>query len=255
MTSPQNGKRAAAAQPDAEPQRVRRFYTDVSIAEADDGAALRLDDRAVRTPGRAELRVPTRPLAEAIADEWRAQDTHIEPATMPLTRMANTVIDGVSVHADAVREDLVKFAGTDLVCYRAETPRELVHKQAEAWDPLLQWAREDVGATLVVVNGIMPVSQPDTSIAAIRNHVASVGIFALGPLHQMVTLTGSAVLALAVMAERITPDEGWHLAHIDEDWQISQWGEDAEAAARRAEREANFRAAVRFLRLSGGLAD
>lgn len=210
---------------------------------------LHLDGRPARTPAKRPLASPTRELGEAIAAEWAAQGAHIEPAELPLTRIANTVIDGVVSEADAVRAEIVKYAGSDLLCYRAEGPEELIALQAGNWDPILVWARDELGASFVVTGGLMPVPQPEDAVQAVADAVGDVSPFMLGPLHVMTTLTGSAILALATLKGRLTDAEAWAAAHVDEDWQISQWGEDAEAAARRERRWQEMSAASRFAAL------
>lgn len=228
----------------------KRFYKEVSIA--DDGRVypLLLDGKPVRTPAKAALALPSRALAEAVADEWRAQGERIDPATMPLTKLANTVIDGIVGKEQAVRDDIARHAGSDLLCYRAEGPKGLVEQQALHWDNLLAWARDVLHAPLFLGQGVMHVTQPDTSLQAIRKELEGFDPYRLAGLHVMTQLTGSALLALAVALGRLTPDEAWEAAHVDEDWQISQWGEDAEAAARRAGRKREFDAAARLLTLT-----
>ncbi|WP_088345102.1 MULTISPECIES: ATP12 family protein [Rhodomicrobium] len=228
-----------------------RFYKDVATgAAASGGWRILLDGRPVRTPGRAELVLPTLALAEAIAEEWRAQGARIDPHSMPLTKLANTAIDAVAPNLDAVAEDVVAFAGRDLTCYRAGSPETLVARQEAAWDPLLAWAETHHGARLVPVEGVMPLEQPTASLAAMRTAVGGFEAFPLTALHVMTALTGSAVIALAHAAGRLSLDESWAAAHVDEDFQAGHWGEDAEAKARRDARFADMRAASEFLRLS-----
>jgi chaperone required for assembly of F1-ATPase len=236
----------------------KRFYKAVTVAptspqEGGDQVAfgLRLDGKPVRTPARNELRLPTRALAEAVAAEWEAQGERVDPATMPLTRLANSVIDGVVVRAGEVRAGIVKYAGSDLLCYRAEGPAELVRRQAQAWDPVLDWARRVHGAGFAVAQGVMPAEQPAAARAAVAQVLEPYGPFALAALHVMTTLMGSALLALAHAQGRLSAGEAWAAAHVDEDWQISQWGEDAEATAARERRWAEMQAASRLLQLLG----
>jgi chaperone required for assembly of F1-ATPase len=193
--------------------------------------------------------VPTRALAEALAVEWEAQGERIDPATMPLTRLVNSVLDGVTGREAEVRGDVAKYAASDLLCYRAEGPAELVRRQAEAWDPVLAWAREALGARLVLGEGVVPVAQPSAATAAVEGALAELDAFSLAAHYVMTTLTGSALLALAHARGRLTAEEAWAAAHVDEDWQISQWGEDAEAKARRDRRWAEMQAASRLLEL------
>ena len=193
--------------------------------------------------------MPTKALAEAIAGEWEAQREHIDPAGMPLTRLANSAIDGVRVHQAEVRADIVKYAASDLLCYRASEPELLVRRQAEVWDPVLAWARDALGARFEVADGIMPVTQPEAARSAIAGALEGFDAFSLAALHVMTTLTGSALLALAHARGHLSAEAAWAAAHVDEDWQIGRWGEDAEAAARRRRRWSEMQAASRLLAL------
>lgn len=223
----------------------KRFYKDVTVTQVDDGFSVQLDGKPVRTPGKALLAVPTQPAAELLAAEFDAQQETINPVSMPVVRLVNTAIDGVATDLQAVLEDVMRFSGSDLVCYRADAPQELVQRQADAWDPILDWAQATLGARFILGEGIMHVAQP-------REAVTAVGIwlkqredaFRLSSIHLMTSLTGSALIALAVEAGAITPDEGWKIAHVDEDWTNEHWGEDAEATARRIARRKDFDAAV-----------
>lgn len=232
----------------------KRFYEQASVAPSPDGFAIHLDGRPVRTPGKASLALPTVAAAQLVADEFAAQRETIDPVSMPVLRLANTAIDGVAADMQAVLEDVMRFSSSDLLCYRADAPEALVARQAEAWDPVLDWARATLGARFFLAEGVMHVEQP-------REAVAAVGIwlrqraepFRLSAIHLMTTLTGSALLALAVEAGALEPDEAWAAAHVDEDWNVAQWGEDAEAMASRAARRRDFDAAVALARaLSGG---
>ena len=228
----------------------KRFYKDVAVAAEEGGRfGLRLDGKTVRTPGKAPLAVPRPALAEAIAEEWRAQGERIDPRTMPLTKLANTTIDGVEGRAAAVVDDILAHARADLLCYRASGPEGLRDAQARQWDPVLAWAKEALDAPLALAEGIVHVAQPEASIEALRREVEKFDAFSLAALHVLTTLSGSALLALAVALKRLDPAAAWAAAHVDEDFQIGQWGEDAEAKARRAARKAEFDAAARLLDL------
>lgn len=231
-------------------QLPKRFYREVTVAPRGAGHAVHLDGRPLRTPNKLVLVLPTSTMAEAIAEEWAAQGEHIDPMSMPLTRLANSVRDQVDGREQEVRADIVKYAGSDLLCYRADSPEGLVHAQAAAWDPVLDWARETIGADLAVCTGLMPVDQTADSRAAIEAAVAPLDSFRLASAHVMTTLLGSVLLMLATQAGRLTPDEIWKAAHVDEDWQIAQWGIDAEAARRQEGRKAEFLAAVRLYELA-----
>lgn len=230
--------------------RPRRFYSEVAVGEASGGWRILLDGRGVKTPQRAELALPSRALAEAIAEEWRAQGAELRVQDMRLTRLANTAIDAVGANAEAVADDILAYAQRDLICYRAGAPERLAARQKQLWDPLIAWAGERFGARLAATDGIMPIDQPQESLAALRAAVAAHDAFGLTALHVITTLTGSAVLALAHLSGRLSLDEAWAAAHIDEDFQIEGWGEDAEAAQRRAHRLTEMRSASEFFRLS-----
>jgi len=227
----------------------KRFYSEVTVAPAEGGFAILLDGKPVRTPRKLPLRVPTRALGEAIAEEWAAQKERVDPRTMPLSKLAITAIDGVAAHMADVAAEIVKFAGSDLICYRAEEPEALSVLQASAWDPMLRWAESALGARFATAKGVMPVHQSKEALQSVAKAVAPFDAMALAALHVMTTLTGSAVLALAHAAGRISADEAWLAAHVDEDWQTSRWGVDVEAAERRARRWAEMQAASRFLKL------
>jgi chaperone required for assembly of F1-ATPase len=230
-------------------QLPKRFYKQVTVDARGGGHAVHLDGRPIRTPNKLVLVLPTPRMAAAIAEEWDAQREHIDPMTMPLTRLANSVRDQVDGREVEVRADIVKYAGSDLLCYRAESPAELVAAQAAAWDPVLDWARENLGADFAVGTGLMPVAQTAASRAAIETAVAPLSSFALASAHVMTTLLGSVLLMLATETGRITPEEAWKAAHVDEDWQATKWGADAEAARRQESRKIEFLAAVRLRRL------
>jgi chaperone required for assembly of F1-ATPase len=214
----------------------RRFYTTVSTTPDGDTWQLLLDGRKAKTPGKRPMTAPAEAIAERLASEWAAQKIHIDPASMPLTTLACTAIDAVTLQADAVAAEIVKYAGTDLLCYRADGPEALVAAEAEAWDPLLDWAARELGAIFAVSNGLAHVTQPP---GVATNIAAAVGVrhpLSLAALHVLTTLMGSAVLALAVDRRRLSIAQAWRAAHVDEDWQIAKWGVDSEAVTRRAVR-------------------
>ncbi len=228
--------------------RAKRFYKEAT-AGPEVPFQILLDRRAVKTPKKRALVLPTRALSVAVAAEWAAQGAMIEPGTMPLTRFANTAIDAVADSLDSVAGDIVAFAGSDLLCYRAEAPLELQQAQGVRWDPVIAWAREALGARLNVVNGVMPVEQPPAALSKIAEALLPPDAFRLTGLHVLTTLTGSALLALAHARGFLSGVETWAAAHIDEDYQISLWGDDAEAENRRKLRRAEFDAASAFLDL------
>jgi len=230
----------------------KRFYKAVTTAQGDSGHVVQLDGRAVRTPAGAVLTLPTAAAATLVAGEYAAQQERIEPLTMPVTRLANTAFDGVSSAADAVLEDILKFSTSDLLCYRADSPEPLVERQSEAWDPVLDWARAELGARFMLAEGVMHVEQPRETIGAVAVHLRKrAEPFRLAAIHLMTSLTGSALLALAVEAKAIDAETAWAAAHVDEDWNIEHWGADAEASERRAGRKRDMMAAVALLEALG----
>jgi chaperone required for assembly of F1-ATPase len=229
-----------------------RVYKTASVAAAPPtGFRVLLDGKVLRTPARAECVVPAQALAEAVAAEWNAQGASINPATLPLTALCNTAIDGITGREPLIRAEIAGYAASDLLCYRADGPEELERLQAGTWDPILAWARDVLGAELAVAIGVMPVRQSETAVSAIARALESYDAFALSALHMMTALAGSAVLALAHAHGRLGAGEAWTAAHLDEDWQIAKWGEDAEAGARRARRWGEMQAASRLLSLLG----
>jgi chaperone required for assembly of F1-ATPase len=228
------------------PQRRRRFYEHAAVEGEGGEFRVVLDGRPVKTPGRRTLAAPTAGLAQAIAAEWEAQRDTIDPANMPLTRLANTIIDGVTDAAAAVTVEVERYLGCDLVCYRAGGPEGLVARQSMAWDPVLAWARATVGARFLLAEGIVFVRQPAEALVA-----ASAAIprdpWRLGALNAVTTLTGSALIALALAGGALSVDEAWSAAHVDEDWNMHVWGRDELALERRAFRLAEMRAAATVL--------
>jgi len=226
----------------------RRFYAAAGVGEAEGGHVVLLDGKAAKTPGQAMLLLPTAAAARLVAAEFDAQQEVVEPKTMPVMRLANTAIDGVAAEPGAVLEDILRFACSDLLCYRAEGPDGLVRRQNEAWDGVLDWARAELGARMVLAEGIVFVEQPRESIAALALCLRrDPGPFRLAALHLITSLTGSALLALALEAKALDPEAAWTAAHVDEDWQIDQWGQDAEAVARRNARKRDYLAAAALL--------
>lgn len=231
----------------------RRFYVTAGIKEAEGGLTITLDGRPVRTPARRPLVFPSRVLAERAVAEWQAQDRYIDPARMPLTRLANTVIDGVAQAQADVAADIAKYLASDLLFYRADGPERLVARQYEQWDPVLAWAAKMHGARFLLAQGVVFVTQPETAIAAM-NQIIPASPWPLGATHVITTLTGSALIALALAHEAITPDAAWSAAHVDEDWNLELWGHDEVALARRASRRAEFDAAALVLSCSRAIA-
>lgn len=233
---------------------ARRFWTRAEAVPEQAGFTVRLDGRPVKTPAKAPLVMPARPLAEAVADEWAAQDGVIDPGSMPFTRMANSAIDKVAAQRDVVEEMLASYGGTDLLCYRAESPEGLRARQDAEWAPLLSWAEAEVGASLLVTYGVMPMDQPRASLEALRARLGAMSHFELTALHDLVVHSGSLVLGLAVAHRHAPAARLWTVSRIDEDWQAALWGEDEEAAAQAEAKRQAFLHAERFLLLARGQA-
>ena len=239
-----------AAQKNMRTAMPKRFYRQAGVTPRESLFAITLDGRAARTPGKALLAVASLPLAEALAAEWQAVGEEIDPQRLPMTRIVNAAIDGVANQMQAVAAEIITYAGTDLLCYRAGEPEELVRRQHEAWDPVLEWANEVLGAPMLATTGIVHVAQPEAVPEAIENALADCDAIAMAALSTVTTLTGSAVLALAVARGRLEAEAAWAAAHVDEDYQIELWGHDEEAQVRRAARWREMEAASRILRLS-----
>jgi len=235
-----------AARRNARPALRRRFYEHASAASGPEGHAVYLDDKPVRTPARRPLAAPTLPLAQAIAAEWEAQREEIDPANMPLTRLANAIIDGVADAPGPVKAEIEKYLASDLLFYRANGPQELRERQARLWDPILLAAKATLGADFKTGEGVVHVTQPAAALQAASAAIPD-DAWRLGALHVMTTLTGSALLALAVLRGELSVDAAWRAAHVDEDWNMEQWGRDEEALGRRAFRFAEMQAAARVL--------
>ena len=235
-----------AARRSVRPKLRKRFYKDAAVTEEGGVWVVMLDGKPVRTPARRPLAAPTRELAQAIADEWQAQTDVIDPAHMPLTRLANSIIDGVADNPDEVRAEIVKYLGSDLLFYRADGPEGLTERQAEAWDPIVRWAADELGARFIVVEGVVFAAQPEEAIGAAAKVIPS-DAWRLGAAHSVMTLTGSALIALALAQGAIDADNAWKAAHVDEDWQMEQWGRDTLAMERRAYRDADMKAATTIL--------
>lgn len=221
----------------------KRFYAAASVGpEGEGGFPVLLDGKSVRTPAKRVLAAPSLKFAEALAAEWQAQRDDIDPAKMPLTRLANSIIDGVADHAAEVAAEIEKYLGTDMLFYRADQPEGLLAMQAQHWDPILAWARDDLAARFVLAEGVMHVTQPDHAIAAACKAIPR-DVWRLGATNAVTTLTGSALIALALAAGKLDAETAWAAAHVDEDWQMSLWGRDEIALKRRAFRWDEMKAA------------
>ncbi|MEO9336927.1 ATP12 family protein [Mesorhizobium sp. SB112] len=226
----------------------KRFYETVSVAPLEDSFAIHLDGKSVRTPTKALLALRTEAAADLVAEEFRAQVEVIDPVSMPVMRLVNTAIDGVVNDPQAVLEDILRFASSDMLFYRADTPERLVALQDEAWDPILEWARVSLGARFTLAEGVVHVQQPREAIGAVGIHLQKRDDpLKLAALHLMTSLTGSALIAIAVEAGEIDLETAWTAAHIDENWNIEHWGQDSEALARQQARKRDMLAAVKLL--------
>ena len=228
---------------------MKRFWKEVSVERESSGWAIRLDERPVRTPARASLVVPSEPLAEAIADEWRSVGESIDPRAMPLTGLANAAIDRIAPDKPAFAASLALYAESDLTCYRAEGPRELAERQAKSWDEMLGWARRRYDVDFATTSGVVHVAQPQATVERLAHAVAALDAFHLAGLSPLVTIGGSLVVALAVLEKAVNADRAWKAVSIDERWQLEQWGSDAEAEAALDIRRRDFMAAASFLEL------
>ncbi|MGI9401546.1 MAG: ATP12 family chaperone protein [Rhizobiaceae bacterium] len=226
----------------------KRFYKTVEVVSAEGGFAVQLDGKPIKTPARGDLVLPNENTAKLIADEFEAQETEIDPALMPVTRLANTALDGVASDPQAVFEDILIFASSDLLLYRADAPAGLVERQSESWDPVLDWFRDEFGANFILAEGIVHVAQPKEALvifsACLRSHDDPIS---LACLHTVTSLTGSALLAMAAGRRFMSATQIWEAAHVDENWNIQHWGEDEEASKRRGLREREFNAALSML--------
>lgn len=229
---------------------MKRFWKQAEYERVDGGFQLRLDGRDIRTPARAPLVVPTAALADAVAGEWNAVEEKLDPAAMPMSGLANAAIDRIAVDRDAFIEEITAFANSDLLCYRAESPRELAERQAGSWDSILDWARGAHGTDFVLIEGIVHQPQPAGTIAAIGKGVAARSDFELAALSRLTSLSGSAVASLALAEGALDAKTVWQASIIDELWQEEQWGVDDIALGQRAARAAEFLTAARFLALS-----
>ena len=228
---------------------MRRFWKAVEAMPAEQGWAIQLDGKPLRTPARSAFAVPTKGLAEAIAGEWDAAGEQVDPRAMPLTGLANAAIDRVAPDEQAFAAGLAKYGESDLACYRAEGPRPLVARQAERWDALLAWARRRYDVDFATTTGILHVAQPPATVERLAHAVAALDAFHLAGLSPLVTIGGSLVAGLAVLERAISPQQAWDAVSIDERWQLEQWGADAEAEAALDNRRRDFLAATRFLEL------
>lgn len=225
---------------------MKRFYTAAGVG---DGRRILLDGKAVKTPGRRDLALPTDALADAVADEWNAQGKEIDLRAMALTRLAYSALDPIAADPQALARGLAAYGESDLLCYRAERPGTLVSRQAGSWDPILAWAQQRYEIVFELASGITHMPQPPETIAQLNAAVAARDPFALAGLSPLVTISGSLLIALALAEGAISLGTAWSAATLDEQFQTENWGEDEEAAASLADRRREFDAAARFLAL------
>jgi chaperone required for assembly of F1-ATPase len=224
----------------------KRFYKSVEVSES---FGILLDGRSIKTPLKKPFVMPNRALADAVADEWRAQVEFINPALMPVTKLANTAIDRATTERIGVIDEIVKYAGNDMVCYWADRPPELVTYQRENWQPILDWAATTFGTAPKTANGIAHVEQPETLLSAVKKNIETLDPWQLTACYLMTTLIGSTLIAMMHQQNALSADATWRAANVEEDYQISQWGEDWEAKIRRESRQNDFNGLVHFLEL------
>ncbi|MCV2872010.1 ATPase [Defluviimonas sp. WL0050] len=235
--------------------KAKRFWKAVTVVGTEGGFTVLLDARPVRTPAKAPLLLPRRAMAEAIAAEWEAVEEAVDPRVMPVTRRANAAIDKVALQFEEVAQLVADYGGSDLICYRAEAPEALAEAQAQAWDPLLDWAADTFSARLRVTRGVVPVAQPADCLDRLTAAVRATTPFQLTALYDLVGLSGSLILGLAAARGEFDAESLWKLSRLDEDWQAEQWGEDEEASATAALKREDFLLARHFWELSRPLAE
>lgn len=236
------------AKADMEKRLPKRFYKEVSVSQNDDGFLIQLDGRMVKTPSKDGLILPTKELAEAVAREWEAQDSHIDPETMLVTKLSNTALDRVRGRENEIIGEIVSYLGSDLLCYRSENPQELIERQEQLWDPVLDLLHENLGVRLKTTSGIIHITQPEADINKAAEAISDYSIFELSALHNMTTLLGSAALSITWSRGFISSDEAWKAATVDDDWQTEKWGNDPEAEAQRKNRHKMMVAITEYYR-------
>jgi chaperone required for assembly of F1-ATPase len=228
------------------PSLKKRFWKEAVVVQTDDGFNVTLDGHAIRTPSKSALVIRYRNIAEQIAAEWMAQENEVDPTTMPATRMVNSVIDKVSINADAIIEMLAEYAGTDLLCYRSISPQGLIDEQARLWDPLLQWSADVLNAPMNVTSGVMFTAQNDASVDVFRKQLLALNHYQLAGVHDLISISGSAVISVALISNHISLDDAWLAATVDEAWQDQQWGADEEAQESLSKKRDDFEFAFNF---------
>lgn len=224
----------------------KRFWRDAEVTACEGGFTVTLDGRSLKTPAKAALVVPTAALAELIAEEWRAQGDVIDPEAMPATRAANSAIDKVRGQKAEVTEIITAYGDSDLICYRAESPDALVAREAQSWDPLVDWCAHRYTVRPIIRTGVIHGPQPKLLLTNLEADVARLSSFELTAFHDLVAMSGSLIIALALLDCFASPEALWDASRVDEDWQIEQWGADEEAEKLTAGRKAAFLQAARF---------
>lgn len=237
------------AQKHARQELPKRFYKEVGVGSVGEGFAVTLDGRTPRTPGQKPVVVPSRQLAEAMAAEWAAQKEFIDPATMPTVRLVNAAIEAGEERAQALRDEVVKYAGSDMLLYRADTPRELVAEQERVWDAALVTIARHFGVSFQPTIGVLHQEQPAATLARLAEALKGEALVPLVAMVSITGITGSGLLTLALRHGLMTPEEVWLAAHVDEDHNIRLWGEVAEAVERREQRRRDYDAAVAVLEM------
>jgi chaperone required for assembly of F1-ATPase len=230
----------------------RRFYKSVTVEPGDAGWHVLLDGKILRSPAKRDLALPTRAMAEAIAAEWAAQGEKVAPQTMPLMQLASTAVDRVAAERDRVLAETAGYGGSDLVCYRVTAPEDLARRQAELWQPLVDWVAARYDVALAVTTGIVAVPQPEHALASFRRVLEAMDVFALTALAALTGAAGSLVIALATAEGRLTAEQAAEAALLDELYQSAKWGSDPEAEQRRAAIRRDLSDCLAFLRLSQG---
>lgn len=232
------------------PSLKKRFWKEAKVVEVENGFGIQLDGRSLRTPSKAIFAVAHEEIARMTADEWMAQGDEVDPATMPATRMANSVIDKVSVNFDAIVEMLTEYAGSDLLCYRATTPQALIAEQARVWDPLLEWSATAFNAPFVTTSGVMYVTQPAQSVEMYRAILNAMNMYQLAGVHDLISISGSIVITMALITNHLDLNQAWQAVIVDDLWQERQWGADEEAQANLSVKFDDFKFAYKFWQAS-----
>ena len=238
----------AKAREIARPVLPRRFYEKVTVEAGAHGHEVRLDGRPIKTPGGRLVALPTPELAHHVAGEWSVQGEHVDAATMPLTKLCNSALEMVTADPEAIVREVAGFASHDLICYRAHYPEALAARQAKAWDGVVNAMQAKLGCRMNITAGVISIAQPDGLVPALENRIRGLDAFRLTALHAMATLVTSVSLAILVLEGDIEADDAWQRAHVDEDWNIAQWGEDHEAAMLRQSRWREFEACAKLIR-------